>query len=94
MEPNIRILPCSTGKDAFTRIGPDLEGDKVEFATASKDCTLEEALKEADVFIGLSVGNVLTKDMVKSMAKRPIVFAMANPDPEIKYEDALDARKM
>jgi malate dehydrogenase (oxaloacetate-decarboxylating)(NADP+) len=72
---------------------PDLEGDKVEFATSNKDCTLEEALKDADVFIGLSVGNVLTKEMVKSMAKRPIVFAMANPDPEIKYEDALDARE-
>ncbi|MBO9572502.1 MAG: NADP-dependent malic enzyme, partial [Chitinophagaceae bacterium] len=71
----------------------DLEGDKIEFATAEKDCTLEEALKDADVFIGLSVGNVLTKDMVRSMAKRPIVFAMANPDPEIKYEDALDARE-
>lgn len=72
---------------------PDLEGDKIEFATADADCTLENALKDADVFIGLSVGNVLTKDMVRSMAKRPIVFAMANPDPEIKYEDALEARE-
>ncbi len=72
---------------------PALEGDKVEFATANKDCTLEEALKDADVFIGLSVGNVLSKEMVKSMAKRPIVFAMSNPDPEIKYEDALDVRE-
>lgn len=72
---------------------PDLEGDKVEFATANADCTLENALKDADVFIGLSVGNVLSKEMVRSMAKRPIVFAMANPDPEIKYEDALDARE-
>lgn len=72
---------------------PDLEGDKLEFATAQKDCTLEDSLKDADVFIGLSVGNVLTQDMVRSMAKRPIVFAMANPDPEIKYEDALAARE-
>lgn len=72
---------------------PGLEGDKIEFATADADCTLENALKDADVFIGLSVGNVLTKEMVRSMAKKPIVFAMANPDPEIKYEDALDARE-
>jgi malate dehydrogenase (oxaloacetate-decarboxylating)(NADP+) len=72
---------------------PDLEGDKLDFATAIQDCTLEQALKDADVFIGLSVGNVLTKEMVKSMARRPIVFAMANPDPEITYEDAVAARE-
>ncbi len=72
---------------------PNLENDKIEFATAKADCTLEESLKDADVFIGLSVGNVLTRDMVKSMAKRPIVFAMANPDPEIRYEEALAARE-
>jgi malate dehydrogenase (oxaloacetate-decarboxylating)(NADP+) len=80
-------------KGCLYRDRPDLEGDKVEFATAEADCTLENALKDADVFIGLSVGNVLTKDMVRSMAKKPIVFAMANPDPEIKYEDALEARE-
>ena len=45
--------------------------------------TLQKAMKDADVFIGLSVGNVVTGEMVKSMAKNPIVFAMANPDPEI-----------
>lgn len=72
---------------------PDLGGDKVEFATAPRDISLTQALKDADVFIGLSVANVLTRDMVKSMAKRPIVFAMANPDPEITYEDALAARE-
>ncbi len=71
----------------------DLETDKLEFATAKSDCTLEQAMKDADVFIGLSVGNVLTKEMVKSMAKKPIVFAMANPDPEIRYEDATEARE-
>jgi len=72
---------------------PSLEADKMEFATAKEDMTLEQALKDADVFIGLSVGNVLTGEMVKSMAKKPIVFAMANPDPEITYEDALAARE-
>ncbi|HUQ64799.1 MAG TPA: NADP-dependent malic enzyme [Flavitalea sp.] len=72
---------------------PDLEGDKLEFATAKQDISLAQALKDADVFIGLSVGNVLNQDMVKTMAKRPIVFAMANPDPEISYEEALAARE-
>ena len=50
-------------------------------------------MKDADVFVGLSVGNVVTADMVKSMAKNPIVFAMANPDPEITWEEATGARK-
>jgi malate dehydrogenase (oxaloacetate-decarboxylating)(NADP+) len=50
-------------------------------------------MKDADVFLGLSVGNVVTQDMIRSMAKNPIVFAMANPDPEISYEDATEARK-
>lgn len=73
---------------------PDLDGDKKTFAHTTKaDLTLEGAMKDADVFIGLSVGNVITKDMVKSMAKRPIVFAMANPDPEIAYEDAIAVRE-
>ncbi|MBL7727150.1 MAG: NADP-dependent malic enzyme, partial [Dinghuibacter sp.] len=70
-----------------------LEADKQMFATKKSDWTLETALKEADVFIGLSVGNVLTPEMVKSMPKNPIVFAMANPDPEIAYELAMAARK-
>jgi len=50
-------------------------------------------MKDADVFLGLSVGNVVTKEMVKSMGKNPIVFAMANPDPEISYPDATSVRK-
>jgi malate dehydrogenase (oxaloacetate-decarboxylating)(NADP+) len=73
---------------------PDLDGDKKLFAhTPKSDWTLSDAMKDADVFIGLSVGNVLNREMVKSMAKRPIVFAMANPDPEIAYEDAIAARE-
>ena len=58
-----------------------------------KSLTLAQALKEADVFLGLSVGNVVTPDMVKSMPRNPIVFAMANPDPEISYEAATAVRK-
>ncbi|MDD4055434.1 MAG: NADP-dependent malic enzyme [Bacteroides sp.] len=63
------------------------------FATDRKGVhTLEEAVKDADVFLGLSKGNVLTQDMVRSMANNPIVFALANPVPEISYEDAMAAR--
>ncbi len=66
---------------------------KAEFATDRTDIhTLEEAIKGADVFVGLSKGNVLTQDMVRSMAHMPIVFALANPVPEISYEDAIAAR--
>ncbi|MRG48743.1 NADP-dependent malic enzyme [Chitinophaga sp. SYP-B3965] len=71
----------------------DLDDMKLVFATSSKATNLTEALKGADVFVGLSVGNVVTADMVKSMAKNPVVFAMANPDPEISYDTAIEARK-
>jgi len=73
----------------------DLDPLKLKFAVPAsrKNWKLEDALKEADVFLGLSVGNVVTPAMVKSMAKNPIVFALANPDPEISYELAHDARK-
>jgi malate dehydrogenase (oxaloacetate-decarboxylating)(NADP+) len=71
----------------------DLGEIRAKFAVKKSDITLEKAMKDADVFLGLSVGNVITQDMVKSMAKNPIVFAMANPDPEINYDDAIAARK-
>jgi malate dehydrogenase (oxaloacetate-decarboxylating)(NADP+) len=71
----------------------DLDELKKEFIVKGKNYTLEQSLENADVFIGLSKGNVLTQDMVKSMAKNPIVFAMANPNPEISYEDATAARQ-
>ncbi len=71
----------------------DLEENKYQFATAQPGTTLSDALKNADVFVGLSVGNVVTAEMVETMAKNPIVFAMANPDPEISYEAATAARK-
>ncbi len=74
---------------------PDVEDMKAKFCVdvKYKDWDLTKAMKDADVFIGLSIGNVVTQDMVKSMAKNPIVFAMANPDSEINYELAVAARK-
>lgn len=71
----------------------DLNKYKELFAQENQYADLADGMKGADVFIGLSKGNVVSKEMVKAMAKNPIVFAMANPDPEIKYEDAIDARK-
>ncbi|MBI5856562.1 MAG: NADP-dependent malic enzyme [Sphingobacteriales bacterium] len=71
----------------------DLDELKIQYATAKKAMTLAEAMKDADVFIGLSSGGCVSQEMVKSMAKNPIVFAMANPDPEISWEDATEARK-
>ena len=70
----------------------DLSMRHQQFATGAKVKTLAEAMKGADVFLGLSVGNVVTPEMIRSMAKNPIVFAMANPDPEIAYEAAIAAR--
>ena len=80
-------------KGALHKGRTDLDELKAKFANAKTDITLEDAMKDADVFIGLSAGNVLSQEMVKSMAKNPIVFAMANPDPEISWEDAIAARK-
>ena len=71
----------------------DLEEDRSLFAIDKSDMTLEKAMVDADVFVGLSVGNTVTPEMIKSMAKRPIVFAMANPDPEIPYETATAVRE-
>jgi len=71
----------------------ELEDFKLKYANAKNDMTLDQAMKDADVFIGLSAGNTVSQDMIKSMAKNPIVFAMANPDPEISWEDATEARK-
>lgn len=71
----------------------NLEGTKAEFATPRKISTLEDAVKDSDVFIGLSSPDVLTAEMLKTMAKNPIVFAMANPNPEIAYDLAIKTRK-
>jgi len=74
---------------------PDIESMKMEFSCDEKykSYDLTKAMKDADVFIGLSAGNVVNADMIKSMAKNPIVFAMANPDPEIDYDLAVSVRK-
>jgi len=70
----------------------NLTSQKSEFATTKKIDTLEEAMRDADVFIGLSTSNIVSPKMLKSMAKNPIVFAMANPDPEITYDLAIQTR--
>ena len=70
----------------------NLSSQKTEFATDREINTLQEAMIDADVFIGLSMPNIVTPEMLKSMAANPIVFAMANPDPEIKYQLAIDSR--
>ena len=69
-----------------------LEGNKELFATNRRCETLEDAMKNADVFLGLSVANIVSTEMVQSMAKRPVVFALANPDPEISYKEAMNSR--
>ena len=70
----------------------DLDDRKQRFAVERDDISLEDAFSGADVFIGLSKGNVVSKEMIRRMAERPIVFAMANPDPEITWEDATSVR--
>ena len=80
-------------KGVITSDRENLTEQKKLFATDRRDVhTLEEAVKGADVFVGLSKGNVLTQDMVRSMADQPIVFALANPVPEISYEEAMASR--
>lgn len=79
-------------KGLITKKRTDLNKQKSEFAQNSELTKLEEAIQGADVFLGLSKANILTKEMVRSMADNPIVFAMANPDPEISYEDAMASR--
>ena len=69
-----------------------LKSNKKIFATNRRCSNLEEAMKNADVFLGLSVANIVTPEMIQSMSKRPIVFALANPDPEISYKDAMASR--
>ncbi|MGF1585155.1 MAG: NADP-dependent malic enzyme [Bacteroidales bacterium] len=71
----------------------DINELKQKFVRATKARTLAQALEGADLFLGLSVGNVVTREMIRSMADNPIVFAMANPTPEISYEDAVGARE-
>lgn len=79
-------------KGLLTSLRTGLDKYKTQFAIHKKEVSLVEALKGADVFLGLSKGGIMSKAMVKSMAKNPIVFALANPDPEISYKDAMSVR--
>jgi malate dehydrogenase (oxaloacetate-decarboxylating)(NADP+) len=79
-------------KGVINRKRKDLNKYKQEFITDREIDTLAEAVKDADIFLGLSTANMLSKEMLSSMAKNPIVFAMANPNPEITYEDAMATR--
>jgi malate dehydrogenase (oxaloacetate-decarboxylating)(NADP+) len=91
VKPENVVMLDSRG--VLNRNRTDLNNIKQQFVTDRNISTLEEAFVDADVFLGLSVGNVVNKDMICSMAKDPIVFAMANPNPEISYEDATSARE-
>ncbi len=86
------IIMCDS-KGVISIHRTDLNESKKEFATTLNIRTLEEAVVGADVFLGLSVADVLTKEMVQSMNENPIVFALANPNPEISYKDAMASRK-
>ncbi|KRO67434.1 MAG: malic enzyme [Cryomorphaceae bacterium BACL21 MAG-121220-bin10] len=79
-------------KGVIRKDHPNLTAEKNEFATHRDIKTLEEAMVDADVFVGLSIADIVTPKMLKSMAANPIVFAMANPDPEIKYDLAIKSR--
>ena len=86
------IIMCDS-KGVISTKRTDLNEAKREFATDRDVRTLQEAVVGADVFLGLSVANVLTQDMVRSMNDNPIVFALANPNPEISYADAMASRE-
>lgn len=79
-------------KGVINRKRKDLNKYKQEFVTDRDIDTLAQAVKGADIFLGLSTANMMSKEMLASMAKNPVVFAMANPDPEITYEDAMSTR--
>jgi len=88
-----QITMCDSKGVIFKGRKDGMTPEKQEFAINTDCRTLEDALKGADVFVGVSVKGCVTQNMLKTMNKNPIVFAMANPDPEITYEDAKEARK-
>jgi len=90
---NINNILMADVNGILTKERTDLSVVNKDFATDKNIKTMEEGIKNADVFLGLSAGGVLKPDMLKSMAPNPIVFAMANPTPEISYEEAMDTRK-
>ncbi len=86
------ILLCDSRGVIYEGRDGGLTKEKLEFAQATDKRTLDEAFVGADCFVGVSVAGAVTQDMVRSMAEQPIIFALANPDPEISYEDAREAR--
>ena len=86
-------IVMTDSKGVIRKDRENLTPEKAEFATALDLSTLEDAMQDADVFIGLSMANIVSPEMLKSMAKNPIVFAMANPDPEIAYDLACSTRE-
>ncbi len=89
---NVANIYMFDSKGLITSRRTDLDHNKKIFAKDIPDMTLAEAMTGADVFIGLSRGNIVSGEMIKTMAEQPVVFALANPDPEIPYEEALEAR--
>lgn len=90
VSPENLIMCDSTGVISASR--EDLDEQKQKFARNVSISTLSEALQNADVFVGLSKGNIVSQEMIKTMAPNAIVFALANPNPEIPYNDAIEAR--
>ncbi len=86
------IIMCDSRGVIYKGRPENMNAQKERFAVKTSDKTLEDAMKGADVFAGLSSGGAVNQDMVKSMNDKPIIFAMANPDPEISYPDAVSAR--
>lgn len=85
------LVMCDS-KGVIRTDSPNLDESKQFFATTCDIKTLSDAMNKADVFVGLSKGNVVNQDMVRSMANNPVVFALANPDPEIPYHEAIESR--
>ena len=87
------IIMCDSRGVIYKDRPENMNAQKERFAVITSDRTLEDAIKGADVFAGLSSGGAVNQDMVRSMNDKPIIFAMANPDPEISYPDAVSARR-
>ena len=90
---DINNIHMFDSKGLLSKKREGLTGNKAHFAVHDYDLTLAEAMKDADVFLGLSKGGIVAKEMVKSMAADPIVFALANPEPEIPYKEAMSVRE-
>ena len=90
--PRAHIVLCDTKGVVYAGRAENMNPYKARFAVATEARTLTDALRGADVFLGLSGPNLVTREMVQTMARDPIIFAMANPDPEIPYDEAKAAR--